>query len=153
MIFVFSCFFLFFLLLLRWLLFWVTHPPLTACAEEVKDIEFTVTTLNCAQDQSEKAPEHRRKFSSLRKTGALSKAVRSKLSKSFYSNSSSNNINEKMSNISDSEKISESDSVDKFKQPNILTKSSKSISTTATATATPAKPEKYKKRSKICQLL
>lgn len=112
-----------------------------------------MTTLNCAQDQST-APESRRKFNSLRKTGALSKAVRSKLSKSFYSNSSSNNANEKVPNIqnsSESEKISQTESIDKPKHPNPKIKSTKSISTTASPTQ--FKQEKVKKRSKLCQLL
>ncbi|XP_062561405.1 cGMP-specific 3',5'-cyclic phosphodiesterase isoform X3 [Armigeres subalbatus] len=57
--------------------------------EALADIEFTVTTLNCAhpEDKTDTTPVHERKprFSSLRKTGALGKAVRNKLSKSVYS--------------------------------------------------------------------
>lgn len=111
-----------------------------------------MTTLNCVQDQSA-APESRRKFNSLRKTGALSKAVRSKLSKSFYSNSSSNNANENIPNYQNSSErtISETESINKPKHPNPKIKSTKSISSTASPTQ--FKPEKVKKRSKICQLL
>lgn len=89
-----------------------------ACAEEVKGIEFTVTTLNCTQDQKNTAPEHRKKFSSLRKTGALSKAVRSKISKSFHNNSCSNK-QEKASNVpsSDCEKINDIQLSSKEKAP------------------------------------
>lgn len=59
--------------------------------EEIKDIEFTVTSLNCASHHSdsgnvsEASPRRRHRFSSLRKTGALSKVMRSRLSRSFYS--------------------------------------------------------------------
>lgn len=112
-----------------------------------------MTTLNCAQDQSA-VPESRRKFNSLRKTGALSKAVRSKLSKSFYNNSSSNNANEKIPNIQNSSKsgkISATESIDKPKHSNPKIKSTKSMSTAASPTQ--LKQEKVKKRSKICQLL
>lgn len=63
--------------------------PSTAGKEALADIEFTVTTLNCAhpEDKTDTTPVHERKprFSSLRKTGALGKAVRNKLSKSVYS--------------------------------------------------------------------
>lgn len=123
-----------------------------ACADEVKGIEFTVTTLNCTQDQNNVAPnEQRRKFSSLRKTGALSKAVRSKISKSFYSNSSSNKA-DKLANVqasSDSEKICDIQFSSKEKTP-LCTEA-----TTATIEKTPpiTKSEKHKKRSKLCQLL
>lgn len=138
-----------------------------ACAEEVKGIEFTVTTLNCAQDQTVAAtPEHRRKFSSLRKTGALSKAVRSKISKSFYNNSSSNkNKNDKAVitvAASEDEKNSGAnatstnvDIIEKSKQQiTINTKTASTpTATTTTTTTTITKAEKHKKRSKLCQLL
>lgn len=117
----------------------------------MKGIEFTVTTLNCAQDQNNAAPEHRRKFSSLRKTGALSKAVRSKISKSFYSNSSSNKP-EKMANIpsSDHEQINDIQISSREKVPLCA----EPTATVATGMTTKSdKPEKHKKRSKLCQLL
>lgn len=117
----------------------------------MKGIEFTVTTLNCTQDQNSAAPEQRRKFSSLRKTGALSKAVRSKISKSFYSNAS-NNKQEKSSNLQsiDSEKYGDSKEKDREKAP-FKTDSATTLATTPTNKAD--KPEKHKKRSKLCQLL
>lgn len=130
-------------------------PFSVACADEVKGIEFTVTTLNCAQDQNNvPSNEQRRKFSSLRKTGALSKAVRSKISKSFYSNSSSNKA-DKLANVqacSDSEKICDIQFSSKEKTPLCAE------ATTATIEKMPPttkadKPEKHKKRSKLCQLL
>lgn len=104
--------------------------------------------MNCAQDQNNSAPEQRRKFSSLRKTGALSKAVRSKISKSFYNNSSSNK-QEKVMNVSssDNEKINDIQISCKEKAP------ISSESTAAPATTTTTKTEKHKKRSKLCQLL
>ncbi|XP_055587649.1 cGMP-specific 3',5'-cyclic phosphodiesterase isoform X2 [Uranotaenia lowii] len=76
---------------------WIDHDTIDKPVEEfasgkevLADIEFTVTTLNCAHPEGEKTdttPVHERKprFSSLRKTGALGKAVRNKLSKSVYS--------------------------------------------------------------------
>ncbi|XP_021693393.1 cGMP-specific 3',5'-cyclic phosphodiesterase isoform X1 [Aedes aegypti] len=75
---------------------WIDHDTIDKPVEEfasgkeaLADIEFTVTTLNCAhpEDKTDTTPVHERKprFSSLRKTGALGKAVRNKLSKSVYS--------------------------------------------------------------------
>lgn len=63
------------------LLFYLTE-------ENIKDIEFTVTTLNCQnQDLTEASstPEHYRslRFSSFKKPGSLGKAVRSKLTKTL----------------------------------------------------------------------
>lgn len=136
-----------------------------ACAEEVKGIEFTVTTLNCTQDQTATTPEHRRKFSSLRKTGALSKAVRSKISKSFYNNSSSNKHKNDKAVITvtalEDEKNSgmnattNADTIEKSKQQTTCnTKSTAALTATTTTTATTiTKAEKHKKRSKLCQLL
>nr|XP_029730133.1 cGMP-specific 3',5'-cyclic phosphodiesterase-like [Aedes albopictus] len=74
---------------------WIDHDTIDKPVEEfasgkeaLADIEFTVTTLNCAhpEDKTDTTPVHERKprFSSLRKTGALGKAVRNKLSKSVY---------------------------------------------------------------------
>ncbi|XP_040152060.1 cGMP-specific 3',5'-cyclic phosphodiesterase [Anopheles arabiensis] len=76
---------------------WIDHDTIDKPVEEfaagkepLADIEFTVTTLNCAhpEDKTETTPVHERKprFSSLRKTGALGKAVRNKLSKSVHHN-------------------------------------------------------------------
>ncbi|XP_058056137.1 cGMP-specific 3',5'-cyclic phosphodiesterase [Anopheles bellator] len=77
---------------------WIDHDTIDKPVEEfaagkepLADIEFTVTTLNCAHpdEKTETTPVHERKprFSSLRKTGALGKAVRNKLSKSVHHNS------------------------------------------------------------------
>ncbi|KAL5284780.1 hypothetical protein ACFFRR_006850 [Megaselia abdita] len=74
---------------------WIDHDtidkPVEVFDEEnIKDIEFTVTTLNCQnQDATEtnSTPEHYRslRFSSFKKPGNLGKAVRSKLTKTLYS--------------------------------------------------------------------
>lgn len=117
--------------------------------------------MNCVQDQNNVAPnEQRRKFSSLRKTGALSKAVRSKISKSFYSNSSSNKA-DKLANVqasSDNEKMCDIQFSSKEKTP--CTEATTTTTATITAmvektapTTKSDKPEKHKKRSKLCQLL
>lgn len=112
----------------------------SACPAEVKDIEFTVTTLNCTHHEPEVSPHRRRKFNSLRKTGALSKAVRSRLSKSFYS--SSNPDNRKADGSTTSQAI-RSASAEK--------PSEKSENDQKAAVA--IKSEKLKKRSKLCLLL
>lgn len=125
-----------------------------------------MTTLNCSQDQNNVVPEHRRKFSSLRKTGALSKAVRSKISKSFYSNSSSNKTEKATSNAHatppssgaaaaaatyTSDKSNDVHHSGKDKST-IKTESAMNLATAASTNKTD-KPEKHKKRSKLCQLL
>lgn len=128
----------------------------------MKGIEFTVTTLNC-QHEVATTPEPRRRFSSLRKTGALSKAVRSKISKSFYTIPSDNNKKNDKNVITvaatEDEKSKRpmadcDDNVDTKKMPMTTAKSASSLST-ATTTTSNAKPdkEKRKKRSKLCQLL
>lgn len=115
-------------------------------ADEVKGIEFTVTTLNCAHDQGNNtAPEHRHKFSSMRKTGALSKMVRSKISKSFHHSSNPAGKSDKTSTQSnDADKLKESEPMGKIKG---------SSGTKATTPTTAVPTDKNKKRSKLCQLL
>lgn len=121
-----------------------------AHADEVKGIEFTVTTLNCAHDQSNtNPPEQRQRFSSMRKTGALSKIVRSKISKSFHHSSHSAAKSDKSSNNpsnvdAETTKLKESESMGKIKG---------SSGTKATTPTTVVPTEKNKKRSKLCQLL
>lgn len=135
-----------------------------ACAEEVKGIEFTVTTLNCTQDQNNAAPGQRRKFSSLRKTGALSKAVRSKISKSFYSNSSSNKTEQKTASVQASTTAtSATNTLDKANdvqasgkcsgKDKSAMKTESAINLATAPTNKTDKSEKHKKRSKLCQLL
>ncbi|XP_059611325.1 cGMP-specific 3',5'-cyclic phosphodiesterase [Phlebotomus argentipes] len=76
---------------------WIDHDTIdkpieefAACTEEIKDIEFTVTTLNCVHNE-ETSPSHERhrRFNSLRKSNVLSRAVRNRLSKSLYCSNSS----------------------------------------------------------------
>lgn len=145
----------------------------TACSEEVKGIEFTVTTLNCPQEQN--TPEPRRKFSSLRKTGGLSKVVRSKISKSFYNSNSDHNNKKNDKNVitvatSEDEKnngsgmnatatttaaITATGATAAANATNTITTTNTTTtsSTTPTTTHTGNKSEKHKKRSKLCQLL
>lgn len=125
-------------------------------ADEVKGIEFTVTTLNCQHEVST-TPEPRRRFSSLRKTGALSKAVRSKISKSFYTIPSDNNKKNDRTVITVAAAEDEKNNrpiADTNETSMTTTKSASSLSTAPTTTNN-AKPdkEKRKKRSKLCSLL
>ncbi|XP_014256079.1 cGMP-specific 3',5'-cyclic phosphodiesterase [Cimex lectularius] len=90
---------------------WIDHDTIEKPIEEfsadqgTKDIEFTVTTLNCDKKQSE--PEsvqqgQRRvngttmgRFTSLRKNRALGKSVKTRISRSLYSRSASSQSEEK----------------------------------------------------------
>lgn len=136
----------------------------TAGSEGVKDIEFTVTTLNCPADAG--TPEQRRRFSSLRKTGALSKAVRSKISKSFYNSSNSDSKKNDRTVITvtplDDEKINGNETTETDANQLAMGRKSATTATTITmttnvgagaATTATGKVEKHKKRSKLCQLL
>lgn len=70
-------------------LFFITLTTflILVCSDEVKDIEFTVTTLNCSHNEtSDSTPERKPRWSSLKKPGVLSKVVRQRLSKSLYLN-------------------------------------------------------------------
>ena len=78
----------------------IEEPVEEFVSSEPKDIEFTVTTLNCAHTEkkegfTDQIPETTKssalgRFASLRKGGrTLSKGVRSRLSRSLYSRSNS----------------------------------------------------------------
>lgn len=78
----------------------IEEPVEEFVSYEPKDIEFTVTTLNCAQGDKKDAPGVARssecpktalgRFASLRKGGrSLGKGVRHRLSRSLYARSSS----------------------------------------------------------------
>ncbi|KAM0730855.1 cGMP-specific 3',5'-cyclic phosphodiesterase [Formica fusca] len=71
----------------------IEEPVEEFVSYEPKDIEFTVTTLNCAHaDKKEQVPEKSTlgRFASLRKGGrTLSKGVRHRISRSLYARSSS----------------------------------------------------------------
>lgn len=80
-----------------------------ANAEDLNDIEFTLTTLNCTtkEQNSEVSnqPEMRRtRFSSLKKSAALSKVVRTKLSKTIHSSSSMQTLEKEDDKLSNSAK-------------------------------------------------
>lgn len=71
----------------------IEEPVEEFVSYEPRDIEFTVTTLNCAHaDKKEQVPEKSTlgRFASLRKGGrTLSKGVRHRISRSLYARSSS----------------------------------------------------------------
>ncbi|XP_055525606.1 cGMP-specific 3',5'-cyclic phosphodiesterase isoform X2 [Wyeomyia smithii] len=166
---------------------WIDHDTIDKPVEEfasgkeaLADIEFTVTTLNCAahpEDKTETTPVHERKprFSSLRKTGALGKAVRNKLSKSVYN--SQTTIGESIgppdrplsiatntslsSKSQDDEKQPPADSlIDNGTNQHQQTASSTNNGTSATTPSSdsqvikaPSTIKPVKKRSKLCMLL
>ncbi|XP_037912457.1 cGMP-specific 3',5'-cyclic phosphodiesterase isoform X3 [Hermetia illucens] len=124
---------------------WIDHDtidkPVEEFAEEIKDIEFTVTTLNCQHGESgeHSTPEQKPRYSSLKKTGTgvLSKTVRSRLSKSMYSNSVDGKRSTKMAQPSQSQQSTVDESKDSCEEKNSVN----------------VKLEKVKKRSKLCSLL
>ncbi|XP_032675457.1 cGMP-specific 3',5'-cyclic phosphodiesterase-like isoform X2 [Odontomachus brunneus] len=70
----------------------IEEPVEEFVSYEPKDIEFTVTTLNCAHADKKEVPDKSAfgKFASLRKGGrTLSKGVRHRISRSLYARSSS----------------------------------------------------------------
>lgn len=115
----------------------------TACSDEIKDIEFTVTTLNCTHnDQNEQVtPSHhdRHRFNSLKKTGTLAKAVRIRLTKSLYHHHQS------------TEQLKEKQAKDKEKANQITDQNNSEQNTSLALVEKPA--VKNKKRSKLCLLL
>ncbi|KAH8310282.1 hypothetical protein KR044_000444 [Drosophila immigrans] len=149
---------------------WIDHDTIdkpveefAGCAdEEIKDIEFTVTTLNCnqqSQSQSQHGgddshtPEHQRSGSrlSIKKTGALGKVVRSKLSKTLYNSMDGSKPKTSLKLLESH--VSE-DADDKSptspSQPHAgsVGRMSASSSTSSAGTV-----DKTKKRSKLCALL
>jgi cGMP-specific 3',5'-cyclic phosphodiesterase, invertebrate len=115
--------------------------------DDIGDIEFTVTTLNCSHNNESAEhttpPHERKRFSSLRKTGALGKAVRQRLAKSMYQGNAQPSEDEKL-NICAEEKVAE----EKPAKPESAT----SVAPT-TATKEPKSGKLYKKKSKLCSLL
>jgi cGMP-specific 3',5'-cyclic phosphodiesterase len=77
---------------------WIDRDTIEEPVEEFvpRDIEFTVTTLNCTQaDKKEQVPDKSTlgRFASLRKGGrTLSKGVRHRISRSLYARSSSEDV-------------------------------------------------------------
>ncbi|CRK92094.1 CLUMA_CG005663, isoform A [Clunio marinus] len=138
---------------------WIDHDTIDQPIEELAanaidrgDIEFTVCELNChnAQQDDQGSPVHERKprFSSFKKSGALSKAVRSKLNLTKSSTQSSEKQNSCGESSSfDQEKggdSNENGSSKEFNEP----------STSSSTTSKPPPPNKVtKKKSKLCLLL
>lgn len=116
-----------------------------ANAEEGIDIEFTVTTLNCQHNDDHNSPERRTRFSSFKKSNALSKAVRSKLAKTMQAAAGGSGSAEKQKIIGDNNNSHENEKTEPSESCN-NNESSKS--------STPAQQLKVtKKRSKLCLLL
>ncbi|XP_036323196.1 cGMP-specific 3',5'-cyclic phosphodiesterase [Rhagoletis pomonella] len=147
---------------------WIDHDTIdkpveefAGCAdEEIKDIEFTVTTLNCHPQQlhgdDASTPEHHRGSTrlSIKKTGALGKAVRSKLTKTLYN--SMDGVKQKSSFKLLDTHVSE-DLDDKSptspSQPTAAGPGHISASSSTSSAGTVGTAEKSKKRSKLCSLL
>ncbi|EDW24493.1 GL24177 [Drosophila persimilis] len=152
---------------------WIDHDTIdkpveefAGCAdEEIKDIEFTVTTLNCNQQAQHGAgaggddshtPEHQRSGSrlSMKKTGALGKAVRSKLSKTLYNSmdGSKPKTSLKLLESHVSEDMDDKSPTSPSQPPHAggsVGRMSASSSTSSAGTVV----DKSKKRSKLCSLL
>ncbi|KAL7728648.1 hypothetical protein ACLKA6_004032 [Drosophila palustris] len=146
---------------------WIDHDTIdkpveefAGCAdEEIKDIEFTVTTLNCNQQQSQHGgddshtPEHQRSSSrlSIKKTGALGKVVRSKLSKTLYNSMDGSKPKTSLklleSHVSE-DMDDKSPTSPSQPQAGSMGRMSASSSTSSAGTV-----DKTKKRSKLCALL
>lgn len=136
-----------------------------ACADDdIKDIEFTVTTLNChAQSHSDdtSTPEHQRSGGSrlsIKKTGALGKAVKSKLTKTLYN--SMDGVKPKTSlkllETHVSEDLQDDRSPTSPSQAptgSVGSTGQMSTSSSISSQCTTASADKGKKRSKLCALL
>ncbi|KAH8351092.1 hypothetical protein KR084_003692 [Drosophila pseudotakahashii] len=148
---------------------WIDHDTIDkpvedflACAdEEIKDIEFTVTTLNCNQQsqhgsEDSHTPEHQRSGSrlSMKKTGALGKAVRSKLSKTLYNSMDGSKPKTSLKLLESH--VSE-DMDDKSptspSQPQASGSMGRMSASSSTSSAGGQMVDKSKKRSKLCALL
>ncbi|XP_036234287.2 cGMP-specific 3',5'-cyclic phosphodiesterase [Bactrocera oleae] len=147
---------------------WIDHDTIdkpveefAGCAdEEIKDIEFTVTTLNCHPHQQHgddtSTPEHHRGSTrlSIKKTGALGKAVRSKLTKTLYN--SMDGVKQKSSfKLLDSHVSEDLDdkSPTSPSQPMVAGPGHISASSSTSSAGTFSTTDKSKKRSKLCSLL
>ena len=131
-----------------------------ANSNEIGDIEFTVCELNChnAQHDDQASPVHERKprFSSFKKSSALSKAVRNKLNLSKSSTQSAEKQNSCGESSSfDHDNKPENNSTENGsagKIDSIQEQSSSSVF--GSASSTKSHPTKVtKKKSKLCLLL
>ncbi|KAI8118322.1 5'-cyclic phosphodiesterase, cGMP-specific 3' [Lucilia cuprina] len=147
---------------------WIDHDTIdkpveefAACAEEdIKDIEFTVTTLNCHQQQHSdetSTPEHHRGTSrlSMKKTGAIGKAVKSKLTKTLYN--SMDGVKPKTSlkllETHASEDLDDKSPTSPSQPPSGSTGQMSASSSISSSCTTTSATDKNKKRSKLCALL
>ncbi|KAH8383081.1 hypothetical protein KR009_006660 [Drosophila setifemur] len=151
---------------------WIDHDTIdkpveefAACAdEEIKDIEFTVTTLNCNQQsqhgsEDSHTPEHQRSGSrlSMKKTGALGKAVRSKLSKTLYNSMDGSKPKTSLklleSHVSEDMDDKSPTSPSQPQASGSMGRMSASSSTSSAGQIPVPVQDKSKKRSKLCALL
>ncbi|XP_055848135.1 cGMP-specific 3',5'-cyclic phosphodiesterase [Episyrphus balteatus] len=143
---------------------WIDHDTIdkpveefAACKEEeIKDIEFTVTTLNCqhasgGESNDTSTPEHRgSRFSSMKKTGALGKVVRSKLSKTLYNSMDGAKPKTPLKPLLDIQPTDITSSKDSKLSSHDSTNADKSPTSPQSSNQM---PDKSKKRSKLCALL
>ncbi|XP_073817223.1 phosphodiesterase 6 [Musca autumnalis] len=153
---------------------WIDHDTIdkpveefAACNdEEIKDIEFTVTTLNCHQQQQQHSddtstPEHHRGISrlSMKKTGgALGKAVKSKLTKTLYNSmdGSKPKTSLKLLETHASEDLEDKSPTSPSQPtgpPVGSTGQMSASSSISSSCTTNSMTDKNKKRSKLCSLL
>ncbi|KAG5672291.1 hypothetical protein PVAND_002428 [Polypedilum vanderplanki] len=142
---------------------WIDHDTieqpieeLAANANEIGDIEFTVCELNCSnaqQNDEQSSPVHERKprFSSFKKSGALSKAVRSKLNLSKSSTQST----EKQNSCPESSSFDHDNRQESISAENGNSSAkSDSIQEQSSTGSNKSHPTKVtKKKSKLCLLL
>lgn len=135
-------------------IFVILFSKFVANANERGDIEFTVCELNChTNHHDDVSPVHERKprFSSLRKSGALGKAVRNKLNLSKSSSSTQSTEKQSIHGESSSFENERSESKDESVTKEIHEQSS---AKPPIATKPPQPINKVaKKKSKLCLLL
>lgn len=120
------------------------------------DIEFTVCELNCHNTHEDQtSPQHterKPRFSSFKKSGAISKAVRSKLNKSSKSSERQQQSSEKQNscgeNSSSFDGAEKNDTVENGK-----TNENQENSATTPTSAKSVPGKVVKKKSKLCLLL
>lgn len=114
------------------------------------DIEFTVCELNChnAQQDDQGSPVHERKprFSSFKKSGAISKAVRNKLNLSKSSTQST----EKQNSCNESSSF-EHEKLESAENGTLKESNEQSSASSSSSKSHPSKVQK--KKSKLCLLL
>ncbi|XP_075148817.1 phosphodiesterase 6 [Haematobia irritans] len=147
---------------------WIDHDTIdkpveefAACTDEdIKDIEFTVTTLNCHQHSDDTStPEHQRGISrlSMKKTGALGKAVKSKLTKTLYNSmdGAKPKTSLKLLETHASEDLDDKSPTSPSQPPGAVgsTGHMSTSSSISSACTTHSVTDKNKKRSKLCALL